>query len=202
MSGSRDDSQKTSATAAANANQATASGYNTAAQNLYGQTASNTAAMADPNALNVSAPTGPSKLQFNAAVENTANQYKDASGQLARSMAIRGFGADSPSGMQAQGERELAADQADAQGANFSNYTNQSYQTALNNFWNANNMGSQNAGQQGSLGTQGGDSAANTYANLYANSYKPSAWATVGQIAGGVAGAALGNGGAVSKMVG
>lgn len=201
MSGSRDDTQKAAASAAAQQNQQTAGAYNNTAQNLYGSVASNTAAMANPESLNVTSPTGPSKLQYDQAVQNTAQQYQNASGQLSRSMALRGFGANSPSGMQAALQGQLGADEANAQGANFSNYTNQAYQNAYNNFWNANQLNSQNAGQQGQFGTQGGDAAANTYANLYANSYKPSPWATVGQIAGGAGAAALGGGGAITKVL-
>ncbi len=176
MGGNNQDSQAATTQAQTNAGQAAT--YNQAAQNLYGGVASNTAAMANPNALNISAPTGPSKLQFNAATQNTANQYKNAQGQLARSMALRGFGANSPSGMQAAGTGQLAADEADAQGQNFSNYTNQAYQTALSNFWNANQLQAEAAGQQGQLGMGGGESAANTYANLYQTSAQFNPWNT------------------------
>lgn len=200
MSGSRDDTQKTSADAAAQQQQQNAqTNFNTQqkiSQNLYGTNGSggSVGSMTNPANLNVTSPTGPSKLQYDQAVQNTANQFQNARGQLSRYMATRGFGADSPSGFEASSMGQLARDEAGAQGQNFTNYTTQAYDDARQNFWNAANLESGNAATVGNQSVQAGSNAANVYANLYGNSYRPSIWQSIIPAAGQVAAAAVGGG--------
>jgi hypothetical protein len=137
----------------------------------------------DPNSLNVSAPTGPYKLQYQKFLEGNSKDYANARGSLNRELAQRGFG-DHPSGIAADEYRKLAQGQADTQGQGFVDYAGKSYEDALNNFWKANSMLS-DAGSQGrQLAVAGNQAAAGTYTNLYntASQPRPSA---VGQIIGG-----------------
>lgn len=196
MGGSNKNSQAASSQAAQNAAQA-GQEYNQSQQiynNMFGSGGS-LSSFSNPASLNVSAPAGPSKLQYNNAVQNTANQYADASGQLARSMALRGFGADSPSGMQQAQQEQLAASEADAQGQNFTNYTTQAYNTALQNFWNAQGIQSGYGQNLGALAASGGQGSANTYANLYQTDVANNPWNKIIPAVGTVLGAGVGAGG-------
>lgn len=202
MGNGKDSSLKNSGAAAAAGNQAQGNALQglatTAYANMfgggagsYGGSGGELGGFTNPASLYVSSPTGPSALQYQAARANTANQFQAARGQLKSYDANRGFGSDTPSGFEASQENSLAQGEAAAQGANFNQYTQQAYQTALNNFWNAQNL---QAGQSAALGGQGAqldENAANVYANLYANSYNPSIWSSIIPAVGTVASAAI-----------
>lgn len=206
MSGHRDDSQKTAADSAAAQNQSQGAtnfaNQQTLYKNLWGSAGSGGAlsGFLNPANLNVTAPTGPQQLQYNAAVQNTANQFKGARGALSRYMASRGFGANSPSGFGASNAASLARDEADAQGQNFTNYTNASYNNALNNFWNAANVAAGQGATMGSQAVNATGNAGDVYGNLYANSYVQSPWAIAANAAGTIGGAALGNPALMQKI--
>lgn len=198
MSGKRSDSAMQNASSAAAGNQAQGNALTAlelgAYKNMFGPggQGGELGGFTNPNSLNVTRPTGPQALEYQNARANTANQFQNARGQLARYMANRGFGSDSPSGFEAANERQLALGEAGAQGQNFTNYTMQSYNNALRNFWNAQNL---QAGQSAALGGQGAGldtNAANVYANLYANSYTPSIWQSLIPAAGLVGAAVAG----------
>jgi hypothetical protein len=148
----------------------------------------------DPHSLDVSGPTGTYGLQYNKAVENIANQSKNARGSLSRYMASRGFG-NTPAGFGADLSRRQESDQVDQQGAAFTDYAGKSYQDSLQNFWRA--TGTLNGEGDAALSASiaGDSAAAGNYANLYgsASQPRPSPWGSIiggGLQAGGQVGAA------------
>ncbi len=195
MSGHKDDTQKAAADAASQQAQQEGATNFSNQQALYGNLWGPKGAMSgmlNPANLSITGPTGPRRLQYNAAVAQTADQYQNARGALSRYMAQRGFGSDSPAGFTATEAGNLARDEANAQGQNFTNYTNASYDDALNNFWNSANLASGNMATMGNQGIQGTGDAARTYANLYANSFQPSIWQSIIPAAGTLGAAAIG----------
>jgi hypothetical protein len=103
----------------------------------------------NPNALNVTTPTGAFGAQYNQATDTLAQNYANQRGSLAQQFANQGFtGSGAPSGFQAEQENQLGQAQANAQGNLFASTVGQEYQTNLNNFWNANNIA---AGQSANL---------------------------------------------------
>lgn len=137
----------------------------------------------DPNSLNVSGPTGAYKLQYNNAVSNIAQQTKNATGEVQRSLASRGFG-NAPAGFAADQLRQTQQGQVAQQGAAFTDLAGRSYSDALQNFWNANNLAS-GAGAAATNASISADSAAaNNYANLYGTSSTPKP-SVLGQVIGG-----------------
>jgi hypothetical protein len=138
----------------------------------------------DPNSLNVSAPTGAYGLQYKQAIGNIAKQSNQVQGSLARSYASRGFG-NAPSGFQADQSRQAAEDATSQKGAAFTDLAGKSYQDALSNFWNANNIASGSAATNTNAAISADSAAANNYANLYGTASTPNP---------SVLGAALGGG--------
>lgn len=145
----------------------------------------------DPNSLNVSKPTGAYGLQYNQAVGNIAQQSQQTQGSLARSMASRGFG-NAPSGFAADQQRQAAEAATTQKGQAFTQLAGQSYQDALSNFWNANNIASGSAATNTNAAISADSSAANNYANLYGTASTP-----VPSALGGIIGSGLQAGGAV-----
>lgn len=145
----------------------------------------------DPNSLNVSAPTGAYKLQYNQAVGNIAKQSQQTQGSLARSYASRGFG-NAPAGFQADQQRQAAEDATSQKGAAFTQLAGQSYQDALSNFWNATNIASGSAATNTNAAIAADSSAANNYANLYGTASTPNP-----SVLGGVIGSGIQAGGQV-----
>lgn len=198
---SHDNTQKTSAdnTAAqqtALSNQAFQA-YQKQYNNLFGSNGTSGAVggMMNPNALNVSAPTGPQALQYRQQQQTTANQYKQAKQSLSDYMNSRGFGADTPAGFGATEDAALNRDEANQQGANFATATQQSYANALQNFWNAANLSQGIAGQNLAIANNALGGASGTYANLYRASAQPSIWNSIVPAIGTVGAAAIPAGG-------
>lgn len=126
----------------------------------------------DPNSLNVSKPTGAYGLQYNQAVGNIAQQSQQTQGSLARSMASRGFG-NAPSGFAADQQRQAAEAATTQKGQAFTDLAGKSYQDALSNFWNANNIASGSAATNTNAAIAADSSAANNYSNLYGTASTP-----------------------------
>ena len=145
----------------------------------------------DPKSLDVSGPTGTYGLQYNQAVGNIAKQSQDVRGSIARANASRGFG-NAPAGFAQDEARRAAEDQVGEQGAAFTDYAGKSYQDALQNFWNANNIATGSGAAATNAAIAGDSAAANNYANLYgtASTPRPSAL-------GGIIGSGLQAGGAI-----
>jgi urease beta subunit len=134
----------------------------------------------DPNSLNVSAPTGPYALQYKQATGNLAQQTAQQKGQLAQSLANNGFGSNSPSGMAQDANLQLALGQNAQQGQLFTQAATNSYNDALNNFWNATNIGAGQAATAQSGALSGTGIAAQTDANLYGTASQPYAQQGIG----------------------
>jgi hypothetical protein len=141
----------------------------------------------DPNSLNVSSPTGPYALQYKQATGNLAQQTQAQRGMMRADLANRGFGANSPSGMGQDAELQLGLGQNAQQGSLFTQAATNSYNDALNNFWNATNIAAGQAAtsQAGALGAN--QTAAGTYTNLYNTASQP-------YQSGGIANALIGGG--------
>ncbi len=150
----------------------------------------------NPANLNVTSPTGP----FAGAFTNDKTQLAQQAAQNAEGIksqaAQAGFGANSPSGMTADELRANNSDLANNVGNAFTTETGNSYNAALNNFWNAANAAQSGAAtaQSGALGGTG--AAASTYSNLYGKGLgqntqnNPSALSNIMSVAGPVGTAA------------
>jgi hypothetical protein len=140
----------------------------------------------DPSKLNVDHPTGTYGLQYNQFLKNNAKSYQNAQGAATRDQANRGI---TQTGFAADQSRQLARDQADTEGAGFSDYAGKSYQDALQKFWAANDaLSGQGTGAM-SAAIAGNQAAAGNYSNLYNSASQPRPSA-LGQIVGGALGAA------------
>src|SRR6202040_4333292 len=86
---------------------------------------------------------------------NLAQQTAMQRGQLAQTLANSGFGSNSPSGMAQDAELQLGLGQNAQQGQLFTQAATNSYNDALNNFWNATNIAAGQAATSpaGSLAT-------------------------------------------------
>lgn len=119
----------------------------------------------NPTSLNVKGPTGPYDIMYKNDVANIGNTAQAARTNMRAEMNNRGFGAGS--GMENAQATQMALGEAGAKGQAYSSAFNNSYQTALNNFWNASNLMGGQAATLGGQGIQAGSSAAQTYNNLY-----------------------------------
>lgn len=145
----------------------------------------------DPSSLNVSAPTGAYKAQYNQDIGQISQQSQQTQGSVARANAARGFG-NAPAGF-AQDEQRQAAETATSQkGQAFTQLAGQSYQDALSNFWNATNIASGSAATNTNAAISADSAAASNYANLYGNASQP-----VPSALGGIIGSGLQAGGSV-----
>lgn len=121
----------------------------------------------NPANLNVTSPAGP----FAGAFTNDKTQLAKTAAQNAEDIksqaAQSGFGANSPSGMTADQLRANNGDLANSVGNAFTTETGNSYQAALNNFWNAANAAQSGAATAQSGALQGTGNAADIYENLY-----------------------------------
>jgi hypothetical protein len=143
----------------------------------------------NPNALNVTTPTGAFGAQYNQATDTLAQNYANQRGSLAQQFANQGFtGSGAPSGFQAEQENQLGQAQANAQGNLFASAVGNQYQTGLTNFWNANNIA---AGQSASL-APAADSA-----SAQSGSTANGVYQTAGAATPGALNSALGAAGAV-----
>lgn len=129
--------------------------------------------MLDPASLNVSSPTGPYALQYKQATGNLAQQTAMQRGQLSATLANSGFGSNSPSGMAQDAQLQLALGQNAQQGQLFTQAATNSYNDALNNFWNATNIAAGQAATSQAGALAGNATAAQTDTNLYNTSTQP-----------------------------
>lgn len=147
----------------------------------------------NPSSLNVKGPTGPYDIMYKNQVGTIANTARDARTNMRAEMNNRGF--NSGSGMENAMGTQLALGEAGAKGQAYSDAFNNSYQTALNNFWNANNLMAGQAATLGGQGIQAGSSAAQTYNNLYGTAgqgtYVPGMGASIIGALGTLGGAAI-----------
>lgn len=148
----------------------------------------------DPASLTASKLSAPYQTQFNQASDTMGRDYANQRGSLAQSWVNRGAtGSGVPSGFQADQERKLGSEQADARGSTYANLAGQQHQDALSNFWNANNIYSGNAATSQSGALAGSGQAGSTANGIYgvAGQWHPSQ-------AMGLVGAALGAGGSIA----
>lgn len=133
------------------------------------------------------------QAQWNQAQGQIAQNYALQRGQLAQGWANSGMSSNNtPSGFQADQQRQLASSEADARGSTYAGLKGQQYQDSLNNFWNSSNIASGNAATAGSTATQSAGNAGSSSAQIYgtAGQYhaNPVASSLIG--AGGQVGAA------------
>lgn len=151
--------------------------------------------MLDPSKLNQTGLNDNYKTQFNEGSNTLGQDYANQRGSLAQQFANSGATSGStPSGFQADQMRKLGSSEADSRGAMYSGLKGQQYNDTLNNFWNANNIASGNAGTAGQTATQSAGNSGTSSAGIYgtAGQYHPSAM-------GNVVGSALGAAGAVGQ---
>lgn len=151
--------------------------------------------MLDPSKLNQTGLNDNYKTQFNEGKNQIGQSTDQQRGQLAQSFANSGATSSStPNGFQADQMRKLGSSQADAQGQLYSTLKGSQYTDALNNFWNANNIASGNAGTAGQTATTAAGNSGSSSAGIYetAGQYHPSTM-------GNVVGSALGAAGAVGQ---
>ena len=172
-----------------------AGGSSTTGQNLLSSVfgsngqGGNISAMANPNSLNVSQPTGPYALQYNQAKAQGATNLAQANQNVDMQAGNAGFGAGAPSGYTGFLKSQNALQNAGNNGNLFSQYAGQSYQDALNNFWKANDL-------TASTGNTQTGQANSAYTSLYGSTPKATgvqnALGTIGSgiSAGGQVGAA------------
>lgn len=147
----------------------------------------------DPKKLDDANLSGAYKSAYNQGTDQLSKDYSNARGSLSQAWANRGMGSNStPSGFQADQERQMGGNLADSRGAAFSDALGKQHGEALNNFWNANNIASGNAASTGSGALQGSGQSGSSSAQVYgtAGQYHPSAF-------GSIVGSALGAGGQV-----
>jgi hypothetical protein len=129
------------------------------------------------------------QAQFNQGINQIGQSTAQQKGALAQSFANSGAtGNSTPSGFQADQMRQLGSSQADAQGQLYSGLMGQQYNSALNNFWNANNIAAGGQGSATSGSTSGAGNAGSSSAQIYG---------TAGQQTPGALNSALGAAGAV-----
>lgn len=146
----------------------------------------------DPSKLDVSAPTGTYGLQYKNFLNNNSQNFANARGAMRRDQANSGFGANAPAGFNADQTRRSRQDQANTEGAAFTDFAGKSYQDALGKFWSANDALQGQGGGALSASIAGNSAAAGNYANLYDASSRP-----VPSVGGQLLGAAIGAGGQV-----
>lgn len=144
----------------------------------------------DPKSLDVTAPTGAFKTNYENSVASGEREGDNAFQSNLRSAAGRGLGVDS-NALAFMG-RQNSLDRATMKGQAFSDAVTSQHNEALQNFWGATNTAAQMTGQDMTAGVTATGNAAQTNANLYgtAGAYHQSP-------AVGVIGAGLGAAGAV-----
>lgn len=147
-------------------------------------------AMMNPSSLNVTGPTGAYATQYTNAANQNAAQTNQALTSTNRAMANRGQGGQ-PGGANAALTEQAYQGQANTNANNYANYGMQSYQNALSNFWNANNLAGSTASSDLSQAGSEQSGANSTNTSLYGTSsqQKQSPWGAVLGGAAGLAGA-------------
>lgn len=157
---------------------------------LFGPNGSMTK-LADPNNLNVTGPTGADKIALTTQNEQLAKDTSNAEASSKQAATNAGFGAGTPSGFSAGMDQSAKLAEADQRGANFNAATNNSYNKASTNFWNAANAQNANNTQQSGLAAQTNANAGQIQNSLYGTAgqgYQQQS--TAGAILGDTVGAA------------
>lgn len=147
----------------------------------------------NPNALNVTTPTGAYKLNYEQAVKQTENEGQGNQANIIRQAANNGLGLSSPA--IAEMARRTGLDTANLKGQDFTQAVSQQHQDAVNNFWNAAQTFGGVGSSEGSSAVAGTTGAGSTAANVYgtAGQYHTSPATSIvgaGLQAGGAVGAA------------
>jgi hypothetical protein len=128
----------------------------------------------NPAALNVTSPTGPYNLMYKNAAGQIDTGAANAVGAAAQRGANAGFGTGSPSGFYQNQQLQAQLGAAGQKAGAYQAATTQSYQDALNNFWNAVKSAQTQTGQATTGGSEALNSAiganqggAQTYSQLY-----------------------------------
>lgn len=149
--------------------------------------------MLDPAKLNDANLSGAYKSAYNQGTNQLSKDYANQKGSLAQAWANKGMTSGStPSGFQADQERQLGGAEADSRGQAFTGALGAQHQEALNNFWNAGNIASGQAATAGNNALTGAANSGNSSASIYgtAGAYHPSPF-------GSALGAGLGAAGTV-----
>lgn len=133
-----------------------------------GSTSGSLTGYMDPSKMSEANLTGAFKSAYNQGTDQLAKDYSNARGSLSQAWANRGMGSNStPSGFQADQERQMGGQLADSRGTAFSEALGKQHSEAVNNFWNANNIASGNAASTGSTATTAAGGAGNTAAGIF-----------------------------------
>lgn len=149
--------------------------------------------MMDPKSLNTGAPTGAYQTAWNNAQNQIGKSYAQQRGSLAQTLANQGMSSNNtPSGFQADQQRQLGSSEADTRGSTYTGITGQQHSDALNNFWNANNIAAGQSANASNSANVGAGNSGSSSASLYgtAGAYHPGTM-------GNVLGSAIGAGGTV-----
>lgn len=180
----------TGATNAANTAENLSSQSNTNAQGiyntLYGPNGSMTQ-MANPANLNVTQPTGAFATTNTEENEQTQQGGQAALSSAKQDLANSGMGPGTASGAAGDAELQARLAESNQMGQNFATNTQNSYNAALNNFWNASNSmsgaGAQQAGEAASTNANAGQIQNSIYGTAGTGYQQPS---TAGTILGDV----------------
>lgn len=147
-----------------------------------GSTSGSLTGYMDPSKMNEANLTGAYKSAYNQGTDQLSKDYSNARGSLSQAWANRGMGSNStPSGFQADQERQMSGQLADSRGAAFSDALGKQHSEAVNNFWNANNIASGNAASTGSTATTAAGGAGNTAAGIFGTAGKQAQTGTSAQ---------------------
>jgi hypothetical protein len=145
----------------------------------------------NPNSVNVTTPTGAYKLNYEQTVNQTENEGQNNQRNIIRQAANNGLSLSSPA--VAEMARQTGLDTANLKGQDFASAVTAQHNDALQNFWNATNVGAGGAAGAGTGAVSGATGAGQTAANIYgtAGAYHPSPFTSVigsGLAAGGAVG--------------
>ena len=128
----------------------------------------------DPSKLNDANLSGAYKSAYNQNTNQLAKDYSNQKGNLAQTWANQGMTSGStPSGFQADQQRQLGSSEADSRGQAFTGALGAQHNEALNNFWNANNIASGNAANASGAASSNSAAAGNTAANIFGTAGRP-----------------------------
>jgi hypothetical protein len=119
----------------------------------------------NPNSMNVTTPTGAYKLNYEQQVNQTQNAAQQGQSNIIRQAANNGLSLSSPA--VAEMARETNLDTANLKGQDFANAVTQQHNDAMQNFWNATNVGAGGAATGIQSGVAGASGAGQTAANIY-----------------------------------
>lgn len=138
--------------------------------------------MLDPSKLNDANLSGAYKEAYNQGTNQLSSDYSNQKGSLAQAWANKGMTSGStPSGFQADQERQLGSAEADSRGSAFTSALGAQHQETLNNFWNAGNIASGNAASTGQLAGSNAGNAGSTATGIFSTAGKQAQTGTSAQ---------------------